>query len=239
MDGQVSPPRGSLSARLLRRGRVRLWVIFVSLWFAVVTAVGALWFRLTRPARKRPARRRSGATPKLLFASRAKASQEYGRIRIRGPRSFIHSTMRALGLLQQRDPEALALIERHLVGIWWVPMDFFGAWVEHPWQVGGICFVGRPLARRIRAVSYAGVLAHEAYHCELKVIYQRVHGWWRLVPTDVYTGETAEQAALTYQCDVLKRLGENPQAVDRYQQRLLRSRWWERADVYGERTDST
>ena len=220
--------------RWWRRGRVRLWVILVSLGFAIVTALSAAWFALTRPVHHRRHRRRAGATPKLLFASRAKASQEYGRIRIRGPRGFIHSTMRALDLLQQRDPDALAMIERHLVGIWWVPIDFFGAWVEHPWQVGGICFVGRPLAQRIRPVSYAGVLAHEAYHCELKAIYRRVHGWWWPVPRDVFTGETAEQAALTYQCDVLKRLGENPQAVDRYQRRLLRSRWWEQADVYGQ-----
>lgn len=229
---QTPPSGGSLGARLVRRGRVRAWVVVVSLWFAAATALGALWFRLTRPARPRR-RRRQGATPRILFASRAKASREYGRIRIRGPRTFIRSTMRALELLQRRDPEALALVERHLVGIWWVPMDFFGAWVEHPWQVGGLCFVGRPLARRLRAVSYAGVLAHEAYHGELQVLYQRVHGWWRRVPRDVYTGGDAEQAALAYQCDVLKRLGENPRAVDRYQRRLLRSRWWEQADVYG------
>ena len=231
---RLPPTGGSLGERLVRRGRVRAWVFIVSLWFALVTALGALWFRLTRPAR--PRRRRQGATPRLLFASRAKASQEYGRIRIRGPRGFIRSTMRALQLLQHRDPDALALVERHLVGIWWVPIDFFGAWVEHPWQVGGICFVGRPLARRITAVSYAGVLAHEAYHGEQKAIYRRVHGWWRPVPRDVYAGATAEQAALAYQCDVLKHLGEDPRAVERYQRRLLRSRWWERADVYGHDT---
>ena len=231
---QHTPPAGSsLGARWLRRGRVRLWVIVVSLGFAIIAALSAAWFVLTRPMHRRRRRRRAGATPRLLFASRAKASQEYGRIRIRGPRGFIRSTLRALQLLQQHDPEALALVERHLVGIWWVPIDFFGAWVEHPWQVGGICFVGRPLARRITAVSYAGVLAHEAYHCELTRIYQRVHGWWRPVPRDVYTGATAEQAALAYQCDVLKRLGEPPRAVERYQRRLLRSRWWEQADVYG------
>ncbi len=229
---RLPPTGGSLGARMVRRGRVRLWVLVVSLGFAIVTALSAVWFLLTRSAHHR--RRHTGATPKLLFASRAKASQEFGRIRIRGPRSFLRSTARALDLLQRRDPAALALVERHLVGIWWVPIDFFGAWVEHPWQVGGICFVGRPLARRIAAVSYAGVLAHEAYHCELKRIYQRVHGWWRSVPRDVYTGEEAETAALAYQCDALKRLGVPVRAVERYQRRLLRSRWWEQADVYGQ-----
>ena len=234
MTPPAAPDAGSLGSRLWRRGRVRLWVALVSLGFALAAVISKWWFQLTRPPRRRRRRPHQQATPKILFASRAKSSQEYGRIRIRGPRSFLRSTMRALGLLQRRDPEALALVERHLVGIWWVPMDFFGAWVEHPWQVGGICFVGRPLARRITAVSYAGVLAHESYHCELKAIYQRVHGWWRPVPRDVYTGEEAEKAALTYQCDVLKHLGEDPRAVERYQRRLLRSRWWEQADVYGE-----
>ena len=235
MDMPPHPPhRRSLGGRLWRRGRVRLWVMAVSLGFALATALARLWHALTCPIGRRPSRLR-GATPPILFASHKKASQEYGRIRIRGPRRFIRSTLRALHLLQERDPEALALIERHLVGIWWVPMDFFGAWVEHPWHVGGICFVGRPLAHRIAAVSYAGVLAHESYHCELQAIYRRVHGWWRVVPRDVYTGADAEQAALTYQCDVLKRLGVAVRAVDRYQRRLLRSRWWEAADVYGQR----
>ena len=235
MPPPTHPSRRSLSARLWRRGRIRLWVLVVSLGFAIATALGRLWFLLTRPIGPRRRRRPGGATPKLLFASRRKHSQEYGSIRIRGPRRFIRSTLRALHLLQAHDPEALALVERHLAGIWWVPIDFFGAWVEHPWQVGGICFVGRPLAHRLEPVSYAGVLAHEAYHCELKSIYRRAHGWWRPVPRDVYTGGDAEQAALAYQCDVLKRLGVAARAVERYQRRLLRSRWWEAADVYGQR----
>lgn len=201
-----------------------LWAVTFPLMTLIGLIEGSTGWEHVRPRAVHRSYHRSRQT--FLFIT--KRSRHVGPVALRGTHQFVRQTMKALALLRRKAPEAAHLIDRYLMGIYLAPIDFPGAWVQ-AYRFGGICWVGRPLVKRSSIRYFAGVLAHEAYHCKLKHTHHR--GWRRWiapVPIEAYSGETGERKCLEYQCGVLREVGFDAPSVERFKRRMLRTRWWEK-----------
>ena len=144
-------------------------------------------------------------------------------VAIRGDDEFIRATVQALELLNSRAPDVYALLKTHIADVVsHKPSGVLtGALRQLPKTV---VTMSRSYTER-STVEYAGALAHEIYHCELYRRAQRAdpHG---SVPANAHSGKDAERLCLSYQCDVLRRLGLDEAHVNRYES-SLESKWWE------------
>jgi hypothetical protein len=146
----------------------------------------------------------------------------YGNITIYGNEDFINLTIKALELLREIIPDTYQLVGKHIGDI--VSGTPSGVFTSMRW-LGPTFVTISPSCSNGSTREYAGVLAHEAYHCELYSNAER-GGLGSHVERSVYSGENAERLCLQYQCDVLRKLGMSEVEVQAYQG-LIRTKWWE------------
>lgn len=119
---------------------------------------------------------------------------------VRGSDAFVRQTNAALELLQTKAPEAYAKILRY-VGII-EQGQHSGMWAhENPprYEVGdATAFASLPW--------YASTIAHDATHSELYYNYLAEHPG-EPVPQEAWAGIESERFSITYQLDVLTRVG--------------------------------
>ena len=143
-------------------------------------------------------------------------------VSIGGDEVFVRATVVALDLLREQAPDAYALVKRHVGDILAsTPSGVFSS-VR---RLGPTMVMIGPTWSGGSPIEYAGVLAHEAYHCEL---YQaaRANRANKAVSRAAYSGEEAERQCLRYQCDVLKRLGLDEGRLKKYEG-AMETKWWE------------
>ena len=139
---------------------------------------------------------------KLINAS----TPAYGSITIVGDPTFIEWTQRALSLLESETPDAYEKIETY-VGII-EQSDRSGMWVyEEPprYEVSDVTAF-------FSLTWYASTIAHDATHSEFYHQYQESFG--SPVPDDIWTSVSAEQFCISFQLDVLIRIGGPPSEVE-------------------------
>jgi hypothetical protein len=141
----------------------------------------------------------------------------YGNVTIRGNEDFINLTVRAMELLEKTVPETYQLVQKHIG----TPS---GVFVDMLWLGPTFVIIG-PSGSNKSTPEYAGVLAHEADHCELYSNAERSDLGSHVEPS-VYSGENAEKLCLQYQCDVLRKLGMSEVEVQDYEG-LIHTKWWE------------
>jgi hypothetical protein len=155
-----------------------------------------------------------------------------GGVVIIGDDAFVRVTSEALELLKNKTPDVYALLQKHI-----------GCIVSSkPKSVSSQAFAAcclasllayspttavlmRPYGSEISIEVRAGILAHETYHAEL---YRRAQNGnpRQAVPENAYSGEHAETLCISYECDVLRRLGADEWDIHQ-NKRLLKSKWWE------------
>jgi len=142
---------------------------------------------------------------------------------LRGSAKFISKTVDALNLLMRELPETVQLIEENVSDI------SEGASTRAKVKVPGKrswCIIGSE-DYMDATVSYAAVLAHEAFHC---MQYRKCQAGSpnANVPKEFYSGEKAEKEALDYMINVLKKLGAPASEINWYQNEVMKTRWWEK-----------
>ncbi len=146
----------------------------------------------------------------------------HGTVTIRGSERFIDSTINALEVLKHKVPEAHGLVEKHIGDI--VSGKPSGVFPDLLW-LGPTFVIMSSSYSEGSTIEYAAAIAHEAYHCELHMKAKKANPNSPVQP-DAYSGEQAEKVCLQYQCNVLRKLGLDEDAIKEYG-RLLHTRWWE------------
>ena len=148
-----------------------------------------------------------------------------GTITVFGSRDFILRTSRAIKLLKTKAPDAHRLLHEYIgVIILATPSGVFTR------QLSRTSATMITMSHKMSCVpltEYAAALAHEAFHCELYVRYEKANPG-KLVPKpeDIEGGERGESLCLEYQCDILRQLGVSEDRVQQYE-KSLETRWWE------------
>jgi hypothetical protein len=106
-------------------------------------------------------------------------------------------------LLEETVPETYQLVQKHIGDI--LSGTPSGVFADMLWLGPTFVIIG-PSGSNRSTPEYAGVLAHEAYHCELYSNAER-GGLGSHVERSAYSGENAEKLCLQYQCYVLRKLG--------------------------------
>ena len=95
----------------------------------------------------------------------------YGNVTIRRSEDFISLTVRAMELLEETVPETYQLVQKHIGDI--LSGTPSGVFADMLWLGPTFVIIG-PSGSNRSTPEYAGVLAHEAYHCELYSNAERV-----------------------------------------------------------------
>ena len=149
-----------------------------------------------------------------------------------GDDAFVRLTTEALDLLKSKTPDVYALLRKHIGCIVSSKPKRFSRQSFAACCLAGLlayapttAVLMRPYGSEISTEVRAAILAHETYHAEL---YRRAqNGDPRLAPPrDAYSGEHAETMCVSYECDVMRRLGVDEWDIHQTQRRL-KSKWWE------------
>jgi len=149
-----------------------------------------------------------------------------------GDDAFVRVTTEALELLKNKTPDVYALLQKHIGCIVSskpkrVSRQAFAACclVSLLAHSPTTAVLMRPYGSEIPMEVRAGILGHETYHAEL---YRRAQNGdpRQAVPENAYSGEHAETLCITYECDVLRRLGVDEWDIHQ-NKLLLESKWWE------------
>lgn len=149
---------------------------------------------------------RSTFTPTSPSEAPVVLGPQYGSIAIVGNTTFIEWTQSALALLEAEAPDAYAKIETYVGVI--EQSDRSGMWAyEDPPR-----YEVSDETAFYSLTWYASTIAHDATHSEL--YHQYLESYGAPVPDDIWTSVAAEQFCISYQLDVLIRIGGPAGEVD-------------------------
>lgn len=131
---------------------------------------------------------------------------QFGRIAVEGDRHFVNRVGAALRILEQKDPEAYDLVERHVPRI--TQGQHSGMWAyENPPRLE----LG-PATANSSVTWLSGAIAHDAMHAKL---YAELGGaQQKPVPDEAWSGVVAERTCCRYQAQVLERIGGTQAEID-------------------------
>ncbi len=154
-----------------------------------------------------------------------KESIKYENIEIIGDKNFILQTQRALALLKDKHYKAFYMCQQYLGRI--VLSSSSGV---KPWEKTPTYEVGK-LTAYYGLKWYAGTIAHDAFHSQLYQEYLMKNPQTKRVPDSIWLGKEAEEKCLTYQHQVLKKLGATLSML-RYLRSLPATEYWNQQNVY-------
>jgi hypothetical protein len=139
---------------------------------------------------------------------------------IKGDDNCRNQTFAALNLLNERDLEALKIVEKYIGTIECIDKGSgMYSWENPPRFVVGTVTMGGG------TMWYAGSILHDSWHSKLYNDYHDAHPN-DYVPAEIYSGETGETICVGHQYDTMVKLGADQGTLD-WIKASLATKYWE------------